>query len=156
MVCMCVKRDAKEAESRAGRGERCRPRIRLRGDSVWMAVVLGTALHLQALLHAVASSQAVFDRWERHGKRRSVRLQLSGAAFCLARDRVYRVSPALVRQLALTRPTARVVPQRPHATALISGQPWRRWRRSTLPSSRFVGIPALGTQPGARRPAPAL
>jgi len=39
MVCMCVKRDAKEAESRAGRGERCRPRIRLRGDSVWMAVV---------------------------------------------------------------------------------------------------------------------
>ena len=26
MVCMCVKRDAKEAESRAGRGERCKPR----------------------------------------------------------------------------------------------------------------------------------
>ena len=43
MVCMCVKRDAKEAESRAGRGERCRPRIRLRGDSVWMAVVPGAA-----------------------------------------------------------------------------------------------------------------
>ena len=41
MVCMCVKRDAKEAESRAGRGERCRPRIRLRGGSVWMAVVPG-------------------------------------------------------------------------------------------------------------------
>ena len=38
MVRMCVKRDAKEAESRAGRGERCRPRIRLRGGSLWMAV----------------------------------------------------------------------------------------------------------------------
>ena len=48
MVCMCVKRDAKEAESRAGRGERCRPRIRLRGDSVWMAVV-PDAQHLCSL-----------------------------------------------------------------------------------------------------------
>ena len=44
---------------------------------------MGTALHLQALLRAVASSHAVVDRWERHGKRRSVRLQLSGAAFAL-------------------------------------------------------------------------
>ena len=41
---------------------------------------MGTALHLQALLHAVASSHAVVDRWERHVKRRPVRLQLSGAA----------------------------------------------------------------------------
>ena len=46
MVCMCVKRDAKEAESRAGRGERCRPRIRLRGDSVWMAVVRRCMQHM--------------------------------------------------------------------------------------------------------------
>ena len=61
MVCMCVKRDAKEAESRAGRGERCRPRIRLRGGSVWMAVVRSEpaySAHCQAICgssHAVQS-----------------------------------------------------------------------------------------------------
>ena len=41
MVCMCVKRDAKEAESRAGRGERCRPRIyiiKAEGCGSWQAV----------------------------------------------------------------------------------------------------------------------
>ena len=43
MVCMYVYSDAKEAESRAGRGERCRPRIGLRGDSVCMAPGMATA-----------------------------------------------------------------------------------------------------------------
>jgi len=64
MVCMCVKRDAKEAESRAGRGERCRPRIRLRGGSVWMAVVPHDAAMWRSLACSAGSGLcAAAQRW---------------------------------------------------------------------------------------------
>ena len=96
MVCMCVKRDAKEAESRAGRGERCRPRIRLRGDSVWMAVVPHTAAPRRCRRCGSCTAAVSAVRMAQRAKACSVLalLLLLGLAGALANHRTFGLVPS--------------------------------------------------------------